>query len=113
MFSLRPVSVSVYAMAMLLIAGCEKFTEPPKPSSAAITSNTANESVALPAKALPPSDSSISVAPSTSSTAAGDKATTSSQANPKELSKQQETAAMPMPGQVNNHSTPEPLDKKQ
>jgi hypothetical protein len=35
----------------------------------------------------------------------GANANAASQANPKELSKQEESGTMPMPGQVNNHST--------
>lgn len=108
MLSLRPVYLCV--MLAIPIIGCEKFTDPPKPASTATTSKAPNESVALPSNALPPSDAAINVAPP--SPASGDPSSTSSQASPKELSKQQESTAMPMPGQVNNHSTPEPLDKK-
>ncbi len=97
------------ALFAMLIAGCQKASEPPKPTASIETSPSADKSVAMPSNVLPPSDSAIAPAAPNATTADAGKA---SQANPKELDKQQESAAMPMPGQVNNHSTPAPLEKK-
>lgn len=95
----------------LLVIGCDKAKEPPKPTASGNASTPADKSVAASSGALPPSDASIKSAPA-AGTAANADPTVTSQASPKELSKQQESTAMPLPGQVNNHSTPAPLDKK-
>jgi hypothetical protein len=94
----------------LLVIGCDKAKEPPKPTASINASNPSDKSVAAPSSALPPSDAAIKPKPAVEN-ANADPAVTS-QASPKELSKQQESTAMPLPGQVNNHSTPAPLDKK-
>ena len=84
----------------MLATGCNKTSEPPKPD---------NSSVALPERAMPPSDAAIKTAPPEEAAPTPDFAK-QSQANPVQLSKPQESAAMPMPGQANDHSTPDPLN---
>jgi hypothetical protein len=95
------------ALSLLLI-GCQKAAEPPKPVTSNAPSANANESVAAPPNAVPPSDASMKPAPSVASagpTNSGD-ANGPTQATPKELDKAQESGAMPLTGQVNNHSAP-------
>jgi hypothetical protein len=76
----------------------------------AATVESKGSSVALPPSALPQQDAAM--APQSPSAAATIPDSASpSQANPQRLDKQQESTAMPMPGQVNNHSTPESIDK--
>lgn len=67
-------------------------------------------SVALPPAALPQQDAALPPKSPTVAATIPDSASPS-QANPKTLDAQQEATAMPMPGQVNNHSTPEPIEK--
>jgi hypothetical protein len=102
-------SAMTAALFAMSIAGCQKASDPPKPVASGDTSKSAGNSVAMPSTALPPSDSAIAPATPNATTADAGK---TSQANPKELDKQQESTSMPMPGQVNNHSTPAPLEKK-
>lgn len=108
----RIVSVLAGMLFAALAAGCDKKNEPPKPTAAVQSTAPANQSVALPQNSLPQSDAAIppQAPPATPSPT---DASNQSQASPKELDKSQESAAMPMPGQVNNHSTPEPLDPSQ
>lgn len=76
----------------------------------AATVESKGSSVAVPPSALPKQDASMAPQSPTVATTIPDSASPS-QANPKTLSNQQESTAMPMPGQVNNHSTPEPIEK--
>jgi hypothetical protein len=103
-------SAVTIALLTMLIAGCQKASDPPKPVAAGETAKSSDKSVAMPSGALPLSDSAIKPAAPDGTTE--DEAKTS-QASPKNLDKQQESTAMPMPGQANDHSTPEPLEKKQ
>jgi hypothetical protein len=86
----------------LLATGCNKASEPPTP-----TPNGA--SVEMPQQAMPESDAAIKVAPLDQAAPASG-STGQSQANPVELSKPEESASMPMPGQANDHSIPDPLN---
>ena len=79
-----------------------------QPGAATVESKGA--SVALPPSELPKQDAAIPPQSPTVAATVPDSASPS-QANPKTLDKQQESTAMPMPGQVNNHSVPEPIDK--
>jgi hypothetical protein len=97
---------SVLACAFLatLLLGCKKADAPPVPAL-----NSPSASVAAPSSTLPPSDAAIAPAtPSASDSNAGGP----TQASPSELSKEQESSVMPLPGQVNNHSTANPDEKK-
>jgi hypothetical protein len=76
----------------------------------AATVESKGTSVALPASELPKQDAEIAPQSATAATTTPDSASPS-QASPKTLDKQQESTAMPMPGQVNNHSTPESIEK--
>lgn len=110
------LTACLMAMAMAT-AGCDR-SDVPKPTTAstavsqpgAATVESKGSSVALPPSALPQQDAAM--APQSPSAAATIPDSASpSQANPQTLNKQQESTAMPMPGQVNNHSTPESIDK--
>lgn len=108
------ISISRHARLALLLpillAGCQKPVEVPKASTSAPATNTSatstpSVSVAQPGL-VPPSDASIKPAPP-------DLTSNSQQANDKsDMSKQQESSAMPMPGQVNNHSPSTIYNKK-
>ena len=95
-----PRTASTCIFLALLATGCNKASEPPKPN---------NPSVESPQEAMPQSDAAIKTAPPDQAAPTSD-STKHSQANPVELSKPQDSAAMPMPGQANDHSTPDPLD---
>lgn len=79
-----------------------------QPGAATIESK--GVSVAVPPAELPKQDAAIAPQSPTVAATIPDSASPS-QANPKTLDKMQESTAMPMPGQVNNHSTPEPIEK--
>jgi hypothetical protein len=106
MYMLRFATASV--LLAVLVAGCQKSPQPPASTSSNDASKPADQSVAAPPGMVPPTDAAIKPEPPPDSTSP----VASSQASPKELSKQQEATSMPLPGQVNNHSTPAPLDKK-
>jgi hypothetical protein len=108
MSAIRPI-FACFLMALLLV-GCDRMKPTPKPVSSVTGANEAGRSEALPPSALPPSDASIKPTDPTMQTGAVPSST--SQANPKDLSKLEESASMPLPGQVNNHSTPEPLKQQ-
>lgn len=96
-------SVFVSAFLVTLLLGCKKAEAPPTPAL------DSAPSVAAPSSALPPSDAyTMPGAPSTSS---GD-ASGPTQATPSELSKEQQSSSMPLPGQSNNHSTANPIEEK-
>ena len=79
-----------------------------QPGAATVESKGA--SIAVPPAELPKQDAAMTPQSPTAAATIPDSASPS-QANPKTLDKQQEATAMPMPGQVNNHSTPEPIEK--
>ena len=79
-----------------------------QPGAATVESKGA--SIALPPSALPKQDAAIPPQSPTVAATVPDSASPS-QASPKTLDKQQESTAMPMPGQANNHSTPESIEK--
>ena len=95
------------------VAACSRNDAPAptavsQPGAATVESKGA--SVALPPAALPQQDAAIPPQSPTVAATVPDSASPS-QASPKTLDAQQESTAMPMPGQVNNHSTPEPIEK--
>ena len=108
-----------FAGCLLLtaLAGCNR-NDAPKPTAAptavtqpgAATVESKAESVALPPSAIPQQDAAMPPQSPTAAATIPDSASPS-QANPKTLDKQQESTAMPLPGQVNNHSTPESIEK--
>lgn len=99
-------SILVSACLALFLIGCKKAETPPAPKL------DSSGSVAAPVSAMPPSEASTPAAAPTAGTGSGD-ASGSTQATPKELSKDQESSAMPLSGQANNHSTaPSASDKK-
>jgi hypothetical protein len=108
MSAIRPIFACF--LMVLLLAGCDKMKPTPPPISSVAGANEAGRSEALPPSALPPSDASIK--PADPAVPPAGVPSTTSQASPKDLSKLEESASMPLPGQVNNHSTPEPLKKQ-
>lgn len=110
MKSTLPVMLAGLALAVL--SGCQKAPEPkisgadPTSGSSPASSPTPpGGSVALPAEKLPPS--AAAQPPASQSTGNSGDANGPTQANPSSLQKEQEQAAMPQSGQVNNHSVPE------
>lgn len=112
----KTLTLTACLVAMAL-TGCSR-NDAPKPTTTATavsqpgaaTMESKGSSVALPPSALPKQDAAMAPqAPSAAATVPD--SASPSQANPQTLSKQQESTAMPMPGQVNNHSTPESIDK--
>jgi hypothetical protein len=100
------------ALATLPACGRNDATATPtavsQPGAATVESKGA--SVAVPPSELPKQDATITPQSPTVAATVPDSASPS-QASPKSLDKQQESTAMPMPGQVNNHSTPESIEK--
>jgi len=107
-------------LLLTLLTGCNR-SDAPRPvttgeASAAVTQPGAatveskGTSVALPPSALPQQDAAMTPQAPAAAATIPDSASPS-QANPAPLDKQQEATAMPMPGQVNNHSTPESIEK--
>lgn len=97
-------SILACACVVAALAGCKKAEAPPAP---AVDSSTSS-SVAAPSEAMPPSEAATPTAPSSTGDTTGGPA----QSSPSELSKGQESSAMPLPGQVNNHSTVTPEKEK-
>ncbi len=99
-------SILVSAFLALLLIGCKKAETPPTPKL------DSSGSVAAPVSAMPPSEATTPAAGPGATTGSGD-ASGPTQATPKELSKEQESSAMPLSGQANNHSTaPSASEKK-
>ncbi len=90
------LTLAAVVLAVLGLAGCDKRKlDPPLPSAA--TSTPVVPSVSD--RSVPPANSVVSPATApTAQDAASGRATGT-------LTKAQESSAMPMPGQVNNHST--------
>lgn len=104
----------IACLTAIALGGCNR-SDTPKPATAvtqpgAATVESKGTSVALPPSALPQQDAAMAPQSPAPAATIPDSASPS-QANPKSLDKQQEATAMPMPGQVNNHSTPESIDK--
>lgn len=110
-----------HALAACLLSGaiatlpaCGRNDAPPAPTAVsqpgAATVESKGESVAVPPSELPKQDAAMPPQSPTVAATVPDSASPS-QASPKTLDSQQESTAMPMPGQANNHSTPEPIEK--
>ncbi|MGV8897856.1 MAG: hypothetical protein ACOH2B_01250 [Burkholderiaceae bacterium] len=99
-------SVLISAFLATLLIGCKKAETPPAP-----TLGETSGSVAAPENTVPPPDAHMPAAGSGAMTGSGD-ASGPTQADPAELSKEQESTEMPMPGQANTHSTPDTTDEK-
>ena len=105
-----------FAACLMLasIAACGR-RDAPAPTAvtqpgATATVESKGASIALPPAALPQQDAKLTPQSATVAATIPDSASPS-QANPKTLDAQQESTAMPMPGQANNHSTPESIEK--
>lgn len=105
MFSVRYVLASAFSSAMLvaLLAGCERAETPPAPKTG--ESPGTSGSVASPPV---PETSAPPASPGSTMGDSGD-ASGPTQAHPKDLTRQEESATMPNSGQVNNHSTANPI----
>jgi hypothetical protein len=99
---------SVFVLALL--AGCKKAETPPTPSMG--DSPSTSGSVAAPPSSMPPSEAATPPSPATGTTDSGD-AAGATQAHPKDLTKEEESSTMPQSGQVNNHSTANPVSGEQ
>ena len=99
-------------LATLSACGRKDATATPTAVSqpGAATVESKGKSVAAAPTELPKQDAAMAPQSPTVAVTVPDSASPS-QANPKTLDKQQESTAMPMPGQANNHSTPEPIEK--
>ena len=96
------------------LPACGRNDATPAPAAVsqpgAATVESKGESIAVPPSELPKQDAAMTPQSPTVAATVPDSASPS-QASPKTLDSQQESTAMPMPGQVNNHSTPEPIEK--
>lgn len=99
-------SVLVSAFLATLLIGCKKAETPPAPTLGETTG-----SVAAPENTVPPPDAQMPAAGSGAMTGSGD-ASGPAQTDPMELSKEQESSAMPLPGQANTHSMPDTTGEK-
>lgn len=104
MFFTRTILASLFVATALI--GCKKAEAPPTPKLEGTTG-----SVALPATSLPPSDGKLPNQPASGTSDSGN-AYGTSQATPTELTKEQESASMPLSGQANNHSTTDTAAQK-
>jgi predicted lipid-binding transport protein (Tim44 family) len=100
-------------MLATLITGCGREMDRPKTVASDSASKSTDQSVALPPNAVPPSDAAIKPAVPANAAGTSGAAGNTTQANPKEMGKQQEATAMPLPGQANDHSNLKSTDKKQ
>ncbi|MBC7574118.1 MAG: hypothetical protein H7244_07255 [Herminiimonas sp.] len=90
------------------LAACHKEEVPSHPSKSDAVVLMKHDSVAAPATTIPVPDAAMppqAPLPQPGKTVA---ASGSSQASAVQLSKEQESSAMPLAGQANNHSTPAP-----
>lgn len=101
MFSARYMLVP--AFLVLILSACKKADAPPTPE--------VGSSVAAPVSAVPPSDATMPP-PAAVTTNSGNASESPTQADSKALTKEQESSAMPLSGQANNHSTTSPVDQK-
>ena len=99
-------SVFVSAFLATLLIGCKKAETPPAP-----TLGGTSGSIAAPENMAPRPDAQMPPASSGDMTGSGN-SNGPTQANPKELNKQQESSSMPLPGQANSHSTPDTTGEK-
>ncbi len=99
-----PRSVLIFAFLATLLVGCKKAETPPTPAL-----GETSGSVAAPENTVPPPDAQIPVAGSGAATGSGD-FNGPTQANPAELTKEEESTEMPLPGQANAHSVPDTTD---
>ena len=97
----RPLLVC--AFLAIVLTGCKK-AEAPAPAQ---SGTTGSGSVAAPANTMPAPDAQMPATPPVDAASSGSNANGPNQASPQELSNKQESSSMPLPGQVNDHSTPE------
>ena len=99
--------VPALALACAL-AACHKEDVPAYPSKSDAVVLMKHDSVAAPAAAIPVPDAAMPPQAPVPQPGKTDAASGSSQASAGHLSKEQESSAMPLAGQANNHSTPAP-----
>lgn len=109
MFSVRSVLASTLSSAMLvaLLAGCDRAETPPAPKTG--DSPGTSGSVAAPPSSMPAPETSTPSSSSGNTMGDSGDASGPTQAHPKDLTKQEESTTMPNSGQVNNHSTANPI----
>ncbi len=106
---MKTIELAVALALAFSLAACDKAGTPPKPTTSS-TGGTDSGSVALAPGAVPPSDATMKPA-APAATGSGN-AATPTQANPAELTREQEKTSLPHTGQVNNHSTPDTTSAK-
>jgi hypothetical protein len=106
----KNIAFACIVSGAFVLAACHKQEVPRLPSGADAVVITKHDSVAAPANALPAPDAAMPPQAPVPATAPAktDAASGSSQASAEQLTKEQESSAMPMAGQANNHSTPAP-----
>lgn len=92
------------ALVAATVAGCKKADAPPAPQTSG--------SVALPESSRPSSDAAMPPSAPSSAPVDNGNANAPAQNNPQTLNKNEESTAMPLSGQVNNHSTAQPENDK-
>ena len=102
-------SLCSIALLTLVLAGCQKNDAVVVPGSDVVTQS---ESVATPTADLPPSITAITPQNTETKMPQSGDANGPSQASANSLTSAQESSAMPLPGQANDHSIPAPLVKK-
>jgi hypothetical protein len=104
----RPGPACLLALTFLVLAGCHREPVPQHPSGADPVASRSQDSVAAPLASLPVPDAAMAPAQPIARTTTTDAGGGPSQASQTSLSKEQESSAMPLAGQSNNHSTPAP-----
>ncbi|CAN5806209.1 hypothetical protein BH11PSE12_BH11PSE12_27260 [soil metagenome] len=102
--SFRKVTLGYVIFFVVILAACQKSADTPEKKTALPSLNAASNSVARP-ELVPPPDASMAPEVPAAATAAQQASTKGA------MSKEQESSAMPMPGQANDHS-PTTIDKK-
>lgn len=96
----KPMICSVLGLCLLGLAGCDKVpSSVPKPQVEMVKPGGALPSSPVPNPSVPAAESVL--APATTATAKDEPGTGPNG----KLTRAQESSAMPMPGQVNNHSS--------
>ena len=102
--SLKKITLGSVIFFVVILAACKKTVDAPEKNTALPSLSGASNSVARP-DLVPLPDTSMAPEAPTAATAAQQTSTKGT------MSKEQESSAMPMPGQANDHS-PTTIDKK-
>ncbi|MEO6354473.1 MAG: hypothetical protein ABI575_06080 [Oxalobacteraceae bacterium] len=103
---IRPILAC--AVVAIMLTACKK-AEAPAP---ALGGTAGSGSVATPENSMPAPAAQMPVAPPDAAASSGANANSPTQASPQGLTNKQESSSMPLPGQANDHSTPETPGQK-